>query len=159
MMDRLTALQQVDRPVLGDHISLSLFRMFRQFSALHAAEILGDKGAHIVFVHAGRSFGQSLGASVMDESLDAYLSKIVALVKDTGIGLLSLTEHTEGQMVFSLEECITCAGMPNLGKKICAFEVGIVAGVVGEYLKRPVHGWESKCNVNGDDFCEVTLKL
>lgn len=156
-MDRIEALSQIDRPILGDTVPLSVFRIFRQFSALHAEEILGTMGSRVVFQHAGRQLGIDVGKSVYTEDLDEYLKNIFQFVEDSGIGILSVTTNDEGQMIFKLDECITCAGMPNIGKKICHFEVGIVSGAVEVFLGESVGAIESKCNANGDDFCEVTI--
>jgi predicted hydrocarbon binding protein len=157
--NRMKALSQVVRPKLGDTIPLSVFRVFRQFSALHAEEILGRTGTKVVFQHAGRQLGIEVGKSLHIDDLQEYLNRVFEYVEDNGIGILSVNTDEEGKMIFKLDECITCAGMPDIGKKICHFEVGIVAGAVEAFLGESVAATESKCNADGDDFCEVTVTV
>ncbi len=45
----------------------------------------------------------------------------------------------------ALDECITCAGMDDMRKHICFFEVGLVAGVVEAFLKKRVRASETQC--------------
>ena len=158
-MNRMEALAHVKRPELGDVIPVSVFRVFRQFSAHYAEDILGEKGVRTVFIHAGRELGMDIGRQHYTEDLTEYLSKIKDFVFESNIGILKTVLADSEQIIMQLDECVTCAGMPNIGKKICHFEVGIVAGVVQAYLNKNVYAFESKCNANGDDCCEVTVKL
>jgi len=158
-MDLMEKIAHVDRPVLGDKIPVSVFRVFRQFSALYSEDIIGKNGTKIVFRHAGQQLGIDVGKSLLTENLDEYLAAVSQYVKDTGIGILSCNKDKEGVMVFRLDECITCAGMPSIGRKICHFEVGLVAGAVEAFLGKSVVAHETKCNANGDDCCEVTVTL
>ena len=158
-MDRLEALAMVDRPKLGDQVPISVFRIFRQFTAMHGEDLIGERGIRTVFTHAGRELGLEVGKSLMTPELDDYLERVFEYVSDAKIGVLSAVEVSDERIILRLDECITCAGMPNLGKKICHFEVGIVSGIVQAFVGKPVHGFESKCNVNGDDCCEVTVDL
>jgi predicted hydrocarbon binding protein len=157
----MDALAHVNRPELGDVIPVSVFRVFRQFSALYGEDILGENGIRTLFVHAGRELGCDIGKQFYTEDLTEYLTRIQKFVYDSNIGILKLVENKDNsdKMVLQLGECVTCSGMPNIGKKICHFEVGIVAGVVQTYVKSNVHAYETKCNANGDDCCEVTVEL
>ncbi len=158
-MNRLEALSQVDRPVLGDTIPVAVFRVFRQFSALYGEDLLGEKGIKVVFTHAGRELGKEIGKSVYTDDFDEYLARVTKYVQDNSIGILKAVPSDKNKLILQLGECVTCAGMPNIGKKICHFEVGIVAGVVEVFLKKDVWAFESLCNANGDCCCEVTVLL
>ncbi len=158
-MDQMQALNQIHRPELGDTVPLSVFRIFRQFSAQYSIEILGEKGVKTTFTYAGRMLGLDIGKELYAEDLNEYLSGVKKYVYKAKIGILNLVESDDEKMVFQLEECITCAGMPNMGVSICHFEVGMVAGIVEFYLKKKVSASETKCNVNGDECCEVTVML
>ena len=159
-MDRLEALAQIDRPILGDTVPLAVFRVFRQFAAINGADVLGEHGIATVFRHSGKKLGMDIGASLYDADFSTYLGNVTKYVKEAGIGLLEAEEVSAERIVLNLHECVTCAGMPNLGKKICDFEVGIVAGVVQTFAKGArLRAFESKCNVNGDDCCQVTVEF
>ena len=103
--------------------------------------------------------GLDVGKQLYSEDLSEYLSNVEAYVYDAKIGILKLVESDSDKMVFQLGECITCAGMPDMGMSICHFEVGLVAGIVETFLKQRVSASETKCDVNGDDCCEVTVLL
>lgn len=157
----MEALKYVDRPELGDSVPISVFRIFRQFSAQYGENILGENGVRTVFTHAGRELGLEVGQKLYSEDLSEYLMNVKKYVYDSSIGILTLAEElsTDDKMVLQLGECVTCAGMPNIGKKICFFEVGLVAGIVETFTKKEVYAYETKCNANGDDCCEVTVDL
>jgi predicted hydrocarbon binding protein len=160
-MNQMQALTNVSRPELGNTIPVSVFRVFRQFSAHYGEDILGEKGVRSVFTYAGRELGMDIGQQLYTEDLSEYLTRVKKYVFDSSIGILTLAEDlsTDDKMVLQLGECVTCAGMPNIGQKICFFEVGLVAGIVETFTKKEVFAYETKCNANGDDCCEVTVEL
>lgn len=100
-----------------------------------------------------------LGRGGGQPKLDDYLGAVVAWVRDVKVGLLRPVHMDDKHMVVALDECITCAGMDNIGKRICFFEVGLVAGVVEAFVKKKVRASETKCNASGDSTCEVTVEL
>ncbi|NPA41755.1 MAG: 4-vinyl reductase [Aquificae bacterium] len=159
MSDLLKIIGNVHRPTLGEEIPLSVFRAFRLYSGMYLKELMGNRGAVVLFQNAGRELGKAVGKTVPRADLKSYLEEIEAFVKDSKIGLL-LPERVEEEVaVFRLEECITCSGMPNIGERICHFEVGFVAGVLENFLKRRVKAYETKCNAMGEGVCEVKLEL
>ncbi len=149
----------VDRPKLGDRIPLSVFRAFRHFSANYVEELMGERGSITVFYNAGRALGSEIGKKLHDSNLDRYLGGVADFVEEQGIGILVPVQVGDGSMVFQLEECITCVGMPDIGRRICHFETGFVAGVVENFLGSRVMAKETKCNAKGEGVCEVTLEL
>ncbi len=158
MSSKLETISAIDRPVLGDAIPLVVFRAFRHFSSDYVHELLGRSSA-MVFQNGGRELGMEVGQSVMREDLGEYLGAVTDWVRDAKIGLLRLVESDNDKLVLALDECITCAGMENIGQRICHFEVGLVAGVVEAFAHRRVRAYETKCNANGEDTCEVTVEL
>jgi len=159
-INRMDALAQVNRPTLGTQIPVSVFRVFRQFSALYGANILGDQGTRTVFVHAGRELGLDVGKQLYTDDLSKYLERVIGFVYDLNVGILKPVDSDDPErMILQLDECVTCSGMPNIEQKICHFEVGLVAGIVQTFVGKSVHAFETKCNANGDHCCEVTVAL
>lgn len=150
---------QVHRPKTGSEIPITMFRAFRHFSASYADEILGERFANLIFQNAGRGLGKEVSKLIFDQNLDKYLSNIINFVKDEKIGILIPVEFSENRIILQLDECITCAGMPNIGKRVCHFEVGFAQGLVEAYLNKKIIAYESKCNANGEGICEVTLEI
>ncbi|NPA58415.1 MAG: 4-vinyl reductase [Aquificae bacterium] len=153
----LEQISKVKRDKLGTDIPLLIFRVLRHYTHFYAADLLGERGANILLINAGRALGEELGNMLYDEELDNYLKNIAEFVEKEKIGLLKVVEKADDKLVVQLDECITCAGMDNIGKRICHFEVGLVAGLVEKYLGKKVMATETKCGANGEGTCEVTV--
>jgi predicted hydrocarbon binding protein len=146
------------RPVLGTDIPLLVFRVFRHFSAGYVEEVLG-RGAAVVFQNGGRELGKEAGAMLYKPDPTEYLREVCQFVQDSRIGILHPRELNDKVLVVDLDECITCAGMASIGKRICQFEVGFVAGVTEVLIKKKPKAYETKCNAAGDSTCQVTVEL
>jgi len=157
-MGLIQEVAQTHRPVLGSDIPLLVFRVFRHFSAAYVEEVLG-RGATVVFQNGGRELGKEAGAMLYKPDATDYLREVVNFVKDSKIGLLQVREVSDKLLVVDLDECITCAGMAPIGKRICQFEVGFVAGVAEVLIKKKPKAFESKCNANNEGTCQVTVEL
>ena len=157
-MSTIANIAKINRPVTGETIPILVFRAFRHFSANYVEDLMG-RGASVAFQNGGRELGREVGASLHKPELNDYLGAVIAWVRDVKIGLLRQVHLGDKQLVVALDECITCAGMDNIGKRICFFEVGLVAGVVEAFLKKKVRASETKCNANGESTCEVTVEL
>jgi predicted hydrocarbon binding protein len=157
-MGLIEEVAKTDRPVLGNDIPLLVFRVFRHFSQQYVEEVLG-RGAAVVFQNGGRDLGREAGTMLWKPDPEAYLREICQFVRDSRIGILHPREVSDKRLVVDLDECITCAGMANIGKRICLFEVGFVAGVAEVLIKRKPRAYETKCNANGEGTCQVTVEL
>ena len=159
MENILEQISKIKREKLGTDIPILIFRALRHFTSIYAADLLGEKGANIVFVNAGKTLGKELGKVLYNQDFDIYLSKVSDFVEKEKIGILKVVDSSHDKLVIQLDECITCAGMDNIGKRICFFEVGLVLGIVEHYLGKRLSAFESKCNANGEGICEVTVIL
>jgi predicted hydrocarbon binding protein len=157
-VSKIQEISKAERPIMGEAIPLIVFRAFRHFSSDYVEEIMG-RGVNVVFQNGGRELGKEVGANLYQSDINDYLGGVIQWVADAKIGVLKPAELSESRLVVQLDECITCAGMDPIGKRICHFEVGLVAGVVEAYLKRKVPAEETQCNANGESTCEVTVRL
>ncbi|WP_457639292.1 V4R domain-containing protein [Persephonella sp.] len=153
----LGQIAKIKREKLGTEIPLLLFRALRHYTHFYASDLLGEKGANILLFNAGKTLGEDIGKSIHDDDLNQYLKNVAEFVEKEKIGILKLVELSDSKMVAQLDECITCSGMDNIGKRICHFEVGFVAGLVEHFLGKKVIARETKCNANGEGVCEVTV--
>jgi uncharacterized protein len=149
---------KTSRPILGNDIPILIFRVFRHFSAGYVEEVMG-RGAGVVFQNGGRELGKEAGAMLYKPDATEYLTAVVQFVRDSKIGILKPVLVSDKLLVVDLDECITCAGMANVGKRICQFEVGFVAGIAEVLIKRKPKAYETKCNANGEGTCQVTVEL
>ena len=152
-------ISKVKRDQLGTNIPIDIFRVFRHFSQIYAEDLLGEHASNILFVNAGKELGRNVGKKIYSTDFSKYLKNVQKFVEDKKIGILKLVEATNEKLVFQLDECITCSGMDSIGKRICFFEVGFVAGIVEEFLGKKVIAKETKCNANGEGICEVSVYL
>ncbi len=159
MRDWFSIIGNINRPVLGEEIPILIFRAFRIYSGEYLKDLMGEKGAVVLFQNAGRELGRELGEKLKDEDLERYLSNVQSFVKDSKIGLLVVEEIDQRKAVLRLDECITCAGMPNIGARICHFETGFVAGIFETFMEKKVRAVETKCNAMGEGTCEVTVDI
>ena len=157
-MGLIDEVAKTQRPVLGNDIPLLVFRVFRHFSAGYVEEVMG-RGAAVVFQNGGRELGKEAGAMIWKPDPTEYLREVCQFVRDSRIGLLYPREVTDKLLVVDLDECITCAGMANIGKRVCQFEVGFVAGVAEVLVKKKTKAVETKCNANGEGTCQVSVEL
>ncbi|AEH06398.1 V4R domain-containing protein [Methanothermococcus okinawensis] len=103
----------VDRPTLGRNADVSLIRAL----ILSIIRYLGFNAASKLY-HAGMYFGGELGVSSIDDMKEIF--------KELGIGIINIVS-TE-PMVIRIEECVECSGLPNIGKPVCYFDAGVIAG-------------------------------
>lgn len=158
LVTKIQDLSKAERPIMGEAIPLIVFRAFRHFSSDYVEEIMG-RGVNVVFQNGGRELGKEVGGNLYQSDIHEYLGGVIQWVADAKVGVLKPVELSDSKLVVQLDECITCAGMDPLGKRICHFEVGLVAGVVEAFLKRKVPAEETKCGANGEGTCEVTVRL
>ncbi|MDK2789747.1 MAG: uncharacterized protein PWP15_254 [Methanothermococcus sp.] len=141
----LDTLKNADRPILGNDIDITLFRIIR-FADLE--KYLGA-GANAVLYASGKKFGESLGLKSVDD--------IIEFCRDNKIGIVEVVN--EDPLQIRVNECITCAGMPKMDKILCHFEGGFIAGCLGNILEKKIHIKETHCAGLGDDFCQFEVKI
>jgi len=57
-------------------------------------------------------------------------------------------------------ECVTCSGLKTVGRPLCHFEGGLIAGVVESILKKRTRAHEITCIGGlGDKACGFDLEL
>lgn len=122
-------------------------------------EILGLKGSTVLFQNAGRELGKEIGETLREERIDRYLEKVGEFMRESKVGILIPEEVSQNRIILSIDECITCSGMRSIGRRICHFETGIVAGLLETFLNRRVKVQETKCNAMGEGICQVTVEV
>ena len=139
---------QIHRPVFGDTVGLALFRLVR----LVALEDILGTGASAITYYAGKKLGKELGLTSMDEFL--------ALCEQLKIGEIRIPTLTDHHIHVDVCECVTCSGMTPVGRVLCHFEGGLIAGAVGSILKKDVQAREVSCIGGvGDATCGFDLVI
>jgi uncharacterized protein len=136
------------RPRLGDQAGIALYRLLR----LVALEDIIGRGAAGTAYIAGKKLGNSLGL----KSLDDFL----ALCDSLKIGVIDIPVLNANQARVDVYECVTCSGMKPVGRILCHFEGGLIAGVTESVLNKRVKAREVTCIGGlGHDACGFDLSI
>src|SRR5579862_2509379 len=136
------------RPTLGDQAGIGLYRLLR----LVALEDIIGRGAAGTAYIAGKKLGNGLGLT----NLDDFLELCTALK----IGIIKVPRLTESSAHVDVYECVTCAGMKPVGRTLCSFEGGLIAGVVESVTKKRARAREVTCIGGlGHDTCGFDIDM
>ncbi len=111
-----------------------------------------------------REIGKTLGSQVVAEfikspDLKSILGELAGVVEATKMGRAKVIELKEKEAILHIYECYDCAGLPNVGRPLCAFDEGLIEGILEASLKQRISVKEDKCWGNGYEFCEFIIKI
>ena len=89
--------------------------------------------------------GKTLGKLMVDKGLIKSLDDLVTFGIDFKIGLIDLYKESDNKSRVHVYECITCSGIPNIGKTVCYYEGGVIAGVIERLTNSKVRVVETHC--------------
>jgi predicted hydrocarbon binding protein len=138
---------RVLRPTLGGDAGVALYRLLR----LVALEDIIGRGA------AGTAYlaGKKLGISLKLDKLDALLELCDALK----VGIIKIPIATETRVRVEVFECVTCSGLTPVGRALCHFEGGLIAGSLTTIFKQKIRAIETKCIGGlGDEACSFDIE-
>ena len=136
------------RPKLGDRAGVALYRLLR----LVALEDIIGRGAGATAYVAGKKLGTSLGLTNLEDFL--------GLCNAISLGIIKVPVMTASRIYVDVYECVTCSGMRPVGRTLCQFEAGIVAGVVQTVTGKQTKAKELTCIGGlGHDSCGVEVLL
>lgn len=139
---------QVDRPTLGPDAGVALYRLLRLVAL---EDIIGRGAAGTAYV-AGKKLGLSLGLTNLDDFL--------ALCTQLKIGVIKVPILKPNKVRVEVFECVTCSGLETVGRPLCHFEGGLIAGVVETVLKKTIRAHETTCIGGlGHDNCGFDLEV
>jgi predicted hydrocarbon binding protein len=138
----------VVRPTLGDNAGVALYRLLRLVAL---EDIIGRGAAGTAYV-AGKKLGNTLGLTKLEQFLE-----LCATLK---IGIIEVPVLTESRIHVDVYECVTCSGMRTVGRTLCHFEAGLIAGVVETVVKKRTKAREVTCIGGlGHDSCGVEVEI
>jgi len=136
------------RPTLGDNAGVALYRLLRLVAL---EDIIGRGAAGTAYV-AGKKLGNALGLTKLEQFLE--------LCNTLKIGIIEVPILTESRIHVDVYECVTCSGMRTVGRTLCHFEAGLVAGVVETVVKKRAKAREITCIGGlGHDTCGVEVEI
>jgi predicted hydrocarbon binding protein len=139
---------RVERPSLGPDAGVALYRLLR----LVALEDIIGRGASGTAYVAGKKLGLNLGLS----SLEGFLELCHALK----VGVIKVPVLTDSRIHVDVFECVTCSGLKPVGRTLCHFEGGLIAGAIQSILKKRTRALEVTCIGGlGHESCGFDLEL
>lgn len=138
----------VQRPSLGPDAGVALYRLLRLVAL---EDIIGRGAAGTAYV-AGKKLGLNLGLT----SLEGFLE----LCDGLKVGVIKVPVLTDSRIHVDVYECVTCSGLSPVGRPLCHFEGGLIAGAVESILKKRARALEVTCIGGlGDAACGFDLSL
>lgn len=138
----------VHRPTLGEGAGVVLYRLLR---LVGLDEIVG-RGAAATSYIAGKKIGNRLGFTTLDQ----FLEFSTALK----LGIVEVPVLTESRIRVEVYECVTCSGLRTVGRPLCHFEAGLIAGVVETVFDKRAKAREATCIGGlGQASCGIEIDL
>jgi predicted hydrocarbon binding protein len=139
---------RIERPSLGNDAGIALYRLLR----LVALEDIIGRGASGTAYLAGKKLGLNLGLT----SLDAFLE----LCHGLKVGVIEVPVLTDSLIHVDVYECVTCSGLKPVGRVLCHFEGGLIAGAVEAITHKRTRALETTCIGGlGHQACGFDLEL
>lgn len=150
--ERLAELLKKEVKHLDDEVSRVLLGIMKSAAGLPEEEV--DSVLY--------SIGFELGQEVMSEkvkrtSMGGVLKELSSYWKRTGLGKIEIAKKNGGA-VLKIIECFDCMSMPNIGRTMCFFDAGVIAGTLEKILQKKYSVREVKCWGTGYEYCEFEIK-
>ena len=128
-------------------------KIFRISRLAAAKTILGLEGTAALHYKGGFELGRQLVKQGKVKELNDITNAFVEL----RIGIPVLIKEIEEEKIIDVYECITGSGVPNIGRPICSFEGGILAGIFTELEGTLYVALETHCWGKGYSFCRFRI--
>jgi len=151
------------RPTLGDTAPIALFRALRLVGIKEGLDSLIGDASTLVYT-SGKSVGSNLGYAILAQTgkdLNKFFTAVINQVRNLGIGIMDILQADidNGFIEIKVNECVTCAGSPNIGERVCHFEAGFISGILEAFVGKSVNVLETKCNCMGEEGCVFEAKF
>jgi len=94
-------------------------------------------------------------ARLVDKGLIKSVSvdDIAKVLLDQRIGIVDVVKESSNRMRVHVYEYMTCSGIPNIGRTVCHFEGGVIAGILTRLMGSEARAIETHCWGKGNRFC------
>jgi predicted hydrocarbon binding protein len=148
-----TAKEKKIRKKMSDNVSLKYSRLLT--TSLQWVSV----GYSSALYFAGKKLGKEVLAKEVDgKDLKSSLNGIIKLFKEYGIGLLEIKEMEKNVSVV-LKDSVSGYKLDKIGRPVCFFECGLIAGILEAKLNKNVTVTEVLCGGLGDDVDEFLIKM
>jgi len=142
------------RKTIPDKVDIKLFRIL-----VHSLQWVSVGYASALYF-AGKKLGKEIiSQEVKGNDVKKILQEIGKFFQKYGVGKLEIKEIKESDAVVRLKEGSTSYHMEPIGKPVCFFESGLIAGVLEGKLKKKVAVNETMCGGLGDEEDEFKIRI
>lgn len=145
------------RPSLGNKTRLEIYRLMQFCFRDVVEQRLGADETDRIFYDAGYLAGSQFYSNIIGqpESLEDFISKLQAALKDLSVGILRVEEVdlSGDRLVLTVSEDLDCSGLPEQGYEICTYDEGFLAALLESYTGKPFNVKEIDCWCTGDRTC------
>lgn len=156
-------LHQNGRENLGTELPVAIYRLLEYSLREELAQRLGREAQIEIFRGAGFRAGTFFADHYLDLTLgfSDFISQLQRKLEEMRIGVLRVEETDEltGSMVFTMSEDADCSGLPMLGRTVCNYDEGFLAGLLTAYTKRPYRAAEVNCWATGGRVCRFQASV
>lgn len=154
---------EVARPTLGPLCDVIVYRLLQYtLRDVINAELGDDKGGEFLY-KAGEIAGHTVFDKFLSDIKDftKFIAKVVELLLDLKVAIVRMEESDpeRGYFVVVATEDLDCSGVPDIGKTICQFDEGLVAGIFCAFLNKKVTVRETECWAKGARWCRLEIKV
>lgn len=151
------------RKELGSITSVEMFRIVRTCLVDTIGITTGKEMANLAIYGSGKVAGHEIYQNFLKDAkdLDELVAKTTQLLKTLKIGLMRIdkADMEKGEFLITVDECVSCAGTPDIGEPICHFEGGVIAGILEDFTGKEVEAKEIKCWSMGHQTCQFEVKI
>jgi hypothetical protein len=142
------------RKTMADKVDIKLPRIL-----IHSLQWV-SVGYSSALYFAGKRLGKEvLAKDIKGNNIKNLLKEIGGFFSKIGIGKMEIVEAGNNKSIVHLKECSTCYHMESIGKTVCFFEAGLIAGILEGKLNKNVTVNETVCGGLGDEIDEFTIKI
>lgn len=145
------------RPTLGNLMRVSVYRLLVYSMKAVMTEELGKGKTDKLFYTAGQLAGTTIFRGILKEEKKDFnlFDEIKDLLEKCKIGLFEVKQYDEHTktFLFVVNEDLDCSGLPIDGETKCAFDEGLISGILSSYFNTEFETKEIGCWATGEKSC------
>ncbi len=150
------------RPTLGPWTNVTAYRLLYMTLRHELNSRLGKETSKEIFVAAGKLAGKEIFQNLIGDvaNLTDLMTKIANLFDDLKVSIFKVEKADEKKMEFMLtiSEDLDCSGVPEDGETKCAWDEGLIAGILSGFFKVATTAREIDCWATGAGICRFEVK-
>ena len=149
------------RPNLGELTYVAVYRLMHYSIRDVLDDKFGSEKAEEILKESGKLVGYELCRNELDikKPFNEFISELRTLLIDMKIGVLriEMTDLKKMSFVITIAEDLECSGLPLMGRSVCEYDEGLIAGIFNYYYKKEFDVEETDCWTTGAKICRFAI--